>query len=268
MRCVSRHPGLVKGSALPSRPTRGSAAFTLMELLVVVAIIALLLGVLAPSLSQAKDQARATLCLTNLRQMAVAAQTYAACEQSCYPIAYYYSADMKVSYAWDFISRQIGGPAGAETAVEPGLLWQGAGPDMRIHQCPSFRGSSNSPGDPYTGYNYNTSYIGHGQYESIPAPAKLEDVKSPGQCALFGDGQYAAGANKFMRAPRSNPGDAQFSDAFRYAGTQGYRHLGRTNVSFCDGHAASWGECHTANVPNVASGTGFLSPDNRMYDTE
>jgi prepilin-type processing-associated H-X9-DG protein/prepilin-type N-terminal cleavage/methylation domain-containing protein len=262
MKKISRQGGCHDAS-----PRAGAAAFTLVELLVVIAIIALLVGMLAPSLGAAKEYGRAALCLTNLRQMAVAAQTYAACNRDYYPPAYSYSPDWKVSYAWDYVVRKDAGSVAGVT-VEPGLLWQGEGPDMRIHQCPSFRGASNSPGDPYTGYNYNTSYIGHGQYESIPSPARVEDVKAPGQCALFGDGQYAAGANKFMRAPRSNPGDAQFSDSFRYSGTQGYRHLNRTNVAFCDGHATAWGQRHTANLPDVIEGTGFLSGDNAMYDTE
>lgn len=48
----------------PARP-----AFTLVELLVVVAILALLIAILLPALSQARRQARATVCLSNLRSM-------------------------------------------------------------------------------------------------------------------------------------------------------------------------------------------------------
>jgi len=265
---ASQEPDTVSHPVLTASAYRGGAGFTLMELLVVVAIIALLIGVLAPSLMGAKDQARAVLCLTNLRQMATAAETYAACQRGYYPVAYWYSADLTVSYGWDFTRRMGTTPGGPAITVEPGLLWQNAGSEMRVHQCPSYQGPSNSLADPYTGYNYNTSYIGHGQRESIPAPAKTDDVKFPGRCALFGDGQYRDGANKFMRAPRSNPGDAQFSDTFRYAGTQGYRHLGKTNVAFCDGHAVAWSECYSAGVPNVAEGTGFLSADNAAYDPQ
>lgn len=52
-------------------------AFTLIELLVVIAIIGVLLGVLLPALSKARDNARAVVCLSNLRSCGSVLAAYA-----------------------------------------------------------------------------------------------------------------------------------------------------------------------------------------------
>jgi prepilin-type N-terminal cleavage/methylation domain-containing protein len=62
-----------------------SNGFTLLELLVVVSIIALLIGILTPSLQQARGYAKQTTCQMRLKQWGVAFESYAVGNQNFYP---------------------------------------------------------------------------------------------------------------------------------------------------------------------------------------
>ncbi len=255
--------------AARKRPAAGG--LTLLELLIVIAILGVLAALAAAALGTALQYTRSVQCIHHLKQMAFAARCYIDTHEGYFPISYYTKVEggRFTSYAWDYTTVKDW-DAGGRVTVEPGILWQAIGDPREIQQCPSFEGSHNWLADPFTGYNYNASYLGHGEGESIPTPAHITQVRSPKECALFGDAGYGAGANKFMRAPFASPGDAGFSG--RWAGTQAFRHLGRTNVVFVDGHAESLDTAYRNTYPSdaakLAPGTGFLSPDNSLYDLE
>ena len=247
-------------------------AFTLVELLVVIGIIALLIAVLLPALARAREQAKSAQCLSNLHQMGLAAFIYTVDNHGYFPPA----IGLNKVY-WDFDESN-------PSVIVPGMLWEGK-TNARIQQCPSCDAKALGMSDPCTGYNYNTSYIGCGTGEKTPQgkpheiPAQMGMLRPAWQIAMFGDGLCANGTNKFMRAPilltGTNIGDG-VSDATRLAGTQGYRHLGRTNVCYLDGHAEPVSSRFTAagtasstgivySSASAAPGTGFLSVDNSAY---
>lgn len=237
----------------------------MLELVVVVGILGLWAALLVPALARAKMAARQAQCSGQLRQLSIALQLYTEDFGGFFVPAYRHEAQDGVRYlrAWDFTTVE-----GNARGVQPGMLWQGR-TTPAIQQCPEYRGPANWGADPYTGYNYNTSYLGHGEFESIPEPARVTSVRHPAATVAFGDGQYGGGANKFMRAPWPNPGDASFRG--RWAGTQGFRHGGRTLAAFVDGHVHTLAHRYVENADGtgrVAPGTGFLSADNSLYDLE
>lgn len=84
-----------------SRLTAAVRAFTLVELLVVIGIIALLISILLPVLAGVRETARATACLANLRSITQATHIYAA-EKETLPWGFY----------WKNYNPTLGGTAG------------------------------------------------------------------------------------------------------------------------------------------------------------
>ncbi|MEX0776985.1 MAG: prepilin-type N-terminal cleavage/methylation domain-containing protein [Phycisphaeraceae bacterium] len=74
-----------------SGPRRG---FTLIELLVVISIIALLIGILLPALGAARDSARNTQCLTNVKSHGNATSFYLSDNRETYPAGTYHSVEI------------------------------------------------------------------------------------------------------------------------------------------------------------------------------
>ena len=85
-----------------SAASQSSKGFTLIELLVVVAIIALLVSILLPSLSKAKEQTRIVVCMTNLKGLSTAFSLYVAENNGWYPPGAAWGGS-GLEYTWDTV---------------------------------------------------------------------------------------------------------------------------------------------------------------------
>jgi len=239
--------------------------FTLVEMLVVMAVLVLLSSLGLPLVGATLERGRTARCQANLRAMSQAVHIFLNENEGRFPPALVSENGRQMG--WDFFGT------GAGREPEPGWIWRDYGVNQ-ILQCPSFKGADNWSGHEHTGYNYNASYLGGMRItvrdrllRDVPS-ANIVQVAHPGRTALFGDGEYAAGANKFMRAPQPGLLDGDFSG--REAGTQGFRHRGKTMMVYVDGHVQSLSlpPQPGALAARLAPGTGFLGADNAAYDLD
>ena len=217
--------------------------FTLIELLVVIAIISILSALLLPALGKAKTQAYSIQCISNMKQIGTAINSYAADFNSYIPPA---NADETYTNMWHH--------ALSGTGNAPSYAKQPA-----IYQCPAAAKS--------TSQFYTTGYRVHGQCPT--ASVKLAGVIrceaskisathlthgwKPSYYAVLGDSVLNKEPYNLMYLfLQDNCYGASVT-----LGVPNSRHSGKINLFFADGHAGG------VFGPKLIQGTEYLFSDFR-----
>lgn len=176
-------------------------AFTLVELLVVIGIIALLIGILLPALNAARTQAKTVACRSNLRQLAVAAMMYAQ-EWHVY-VGYAPGVDRKM-LLYPYLQQ---GKSNAD--VSGSQVWN----------CPA-----NALPDTQCGYGFNTNLNW----------VKLAQIRQWSHTVAACDSGLRDGNLPTLSTMCSPPGitGSPANPAYR----PNPRHNNKVNVAFTDGH--------------------------------
>ncbi len=173
---------------MPSkRKSRVVGGFTLVELLMVIAIISLLVALLAPTLKNAMEAASVVQCKDNHRALVLAVQAYTIEHDGSLPFPNWLSKDA----AWYNNNNNAAGwlyehpipPTPGPEKVETGSLW----PYIRSRQhyrCPRHKPPYNvgdtRPAEAMTSYVMNGAVVGYTTAQAVPY--KIDQMRSDGIC--------------------------------------------------------------------------------------
>jgi prepilin-type N-terminal cleavage/methylation domain-containing protein/prepilin-type processing-associated H-X9-DG protein len=252
-----------KPGSLPRGWRIGEAGFTLIELLVVIAIIAILAALLLPALAKAKNQAKTTQCLSNMKQLQLCYHMYVGDNVDRLPPNESEGADDTTTNSW------VSGDAQADGTtdnIKLGLLYQYDQQPM-IYVCPADIYKITVPASlplhptPYLASQtrscsveyYMNGSTGSGtttQYGETPF-VKYGDIRNPGtaQKIVFVDeNEYECGDGCFGLYPETYTTTSWWNPP-------GYRHSKGCTFSFADGHA-EYLKWHGTAVPSFTSLSG------------